>query len=104
MKKGQIVLKPMIELLVAATIFLLFILVGMRYGTGTIFQQVATAADNAASINTLYALPDTASIDARDSSKFIVNFDSSSTKILIMDEDPIAARDFFDFKIFILFT
>jgi len=95
-KRGQIVLKPAIEIIVAITIFLIFIAVGKEYGTGEIFQKIRASNDNALSADALYAFPGNAYLPfLGSSSKFLINFERSSVKIAAYENDPLQATHFF---------
>ncbi len=54
-KRGQLTLKANIELVIAITIFLLFIYVGKSWGNGEVFQKAKTAKESSLIIDAMYA-------------------------------------------------
>ena len=94
-KKSQLVLKPMIELLVAVAILLIFLYVGKSYGAGEVFQKIRIVEDDTSTINILHSLPDNAYIFNHDLSKFSISFDKTSETVSSVVNDPTQAKRFF---------
>lgn len=81
-KKGQLVYKAIIVLIISAIIIISFLSAGKLYGSGEIYYRSAVAKDIALLINTLYALPGEASIMyPRDVSGYIITIDGTTVEV-----------------------
>ena len=90
-KRGQITLKAIIELVIAITVFLLFIYVGKTWGNAEVFQKARVAKETALIINAMYATEGNAYITYPvNISKFSIKFSQDKVQVYKVDPDPTA--------------
>jgi hypothetical protein len=88
-KRGQLILKPTVELIVAITIFLLFIYVGKTWGNGEVFQKARAAKESALIIDAMYATEGNAYITYPvNLSKYIIKFSSGNVLVSSAKTQP----------------
>lgn len=89
-KKGQIVLKPASEIIIAVIIVLIWISAGRSYGEGDVFNKVKNANEITVSYDAFKALPSEAYMFI-DTSKYDTDIGKNSIKISAFENDPIEA-------------
>jgi len=95
-KRGQIVFKPISEIVIGIAIFFLFVYVGKSYGTGEIFEKITISEDTALSTNLLSSFPDDAFlVSTSDTSKFLINIQDAKITTTSIKEDPTQAIRYF---------
>ena len=92
-KRGQLTLKYLIELVVAISLFSLFLYAGKVYGTGEIFQKAVVARDNAILINSFYSrIGNGYILYPADVSKFLLDYKGDKIKVSKFKDDPLAVE------------
>lgn len=91
-KRGQLTLKILIELVVAFTVFFIFIFAGKSYGSGEVSQKAFIARDTAVMINSFYASSGNGYIlYPADVSGFLVEYKDNAAVVSKFKDDPIWA-------------
>jgi len=95
-KRGQLVLKPTIELVIAITVFLLFIYVGKTWGNAEVFQKARAAKETALIIDAMYASDGNSYITYPvNISKFSIKFSKDNINVYKVTPDPTAFTYYF---------
>ncbi|MBD3249770.1 hypothetical protein GF336_07020 [Candidatus Woesearchaeota archaeon] len=88
-KRGQLTLKPFIEIVVAITIFFIFYYSGVEFGTGEIFEKIQVTRDAALTLDAFNALPGNAYLEfPLNTSDFYIDIKEDKIKIYSYAADP----------------
>lgn len=90
-KRGQLILKPTVELVVSIVVFLLFIYVGKTWGNAEVFQKARVAKEISLIIDAMHTTEGNVYINyPANVSKFNIKFFDDKVKVYSMVDDPTA--------------
>ncbi len=88
-KRGQLTLKPFIEIVAGITIFFIFYYAGIQFGTGEVFEKIQLTRDTALTLDALNTMPGNAYLKfPLNTSDFYIDIKENKIKAYSYAADP----------------